>query len=183
MVHGGLLAVALAFLPAIPGDRWKFSAGSHPTWSILLLLVCVLGVPYFALSATSPLLQAWYARRWTDPYRLFALSNAGALMALIAYPTLIEPRVPTHRQDLAWSAGFVVFAILCAAIAWISRTSYTIRDMAPKPSGRLTWIALAAAGSMLLLATTNQLTQNVAAVPLLWIVPLGDLPDHFHPVL
>ncbi len=173
MVHGGLLAVALAFLPAIPGDRWKFSAGSHPTWSILLLLVCVLGVPYFALSATSPLLQAWYARRWTDPYRLFALSNAGALMALIAYPTLIEPRVPTHRQDLAWSAGFVVFAILCAAIAWISRTSYTIRDMAPKPSGRLTWIALAAAGSMLLLATTNQLTQNVAAVPLLWIVPLA----------
>ena len=105
MVHCVLLAVALAFLPAIPGERWKLSAAQHPTWNILLLLLCVLGLPYFVLSATSPLLQAWYARRWTDPYRLFALSNAGALMALIAYPILIEPKVATRMQDVRGRLG------------------------------------------------------------------------------
>jgi hypothetical protein len=172
-VHSVLLATALAFLPAIPGERWKLSASQHPAGNILLLLLCVVGLPYFVLSATSPLLQAWYARRWTDPYRLFALSNAGALMALIAYPILIEPRVATRMQDVFWSAGFVAFALLCAAIAWISRAPHPTRDAFAKSPARLIWIALAAAGSMLLLATTNQLTQNVAAVPLLWIVPLA----------
>jgi len=184
-VHCTLLAAALAFLPAIPGDRWKLSAGNHPAANILLLLFCVLGLPYFVLSATNPLLQAWYARRWTDPYRLFALSNAGALMALIAYPLLIEPRVSTRMQDVTWSCGFIVFAVLCAAIAWKSRTlsvsaRSVVTDDEPRTTEprttarvRLTWIALAAAGSMLLLATTNQLTQNVAAVPLLWIMPLA----------
>jgi hypothetical protein len=172
-VHSVLLTAALAFLPVIPGERWKLSAAQHPAANILLLLLCVLGLPYFVLSATSPLLQAWYARRWTDPYRLFALSNAGALMALIAYPILIEPRIATRLQDVLWSAGFVVFAALCAAIAWIGRSPQSTRDVLAKPRGRLTWVALAAAGSMLLLATTSQLTQNVAAVPLLWIVPLA----------
>jgi hypothetical protein len=172
-LHCVLLAAALAFLPAIPGERWKSASAALPAWSILLLLVSVLGLPYFVLSATSPLLQAWYARRWSDPYRLFALSNAGALMALIAYPILVEPNVATRRQDVWWSAAFVVFAVLCGSIAWFSRAPYSVRDVYPTPSGRWTWIALAAAGSMLLLATTNQLTQNVAAVPLLWIVPLA----------
>ena len=180
-VHCTLLVTALAFLPAIPADRWKLVAsGGHPSGSILLLLLCVLGLPYFVLSATSPLLQAWYARRWTDPYRLFALSNAGALMALIAYPILIEPAVATRRQDVLWSAGFVMFAVLCGAIAWTNRSSFvgsssvvTNHERRTNGRGRITWITLAAAGSMLLLATTNQLTQNVAAVPLLWILPLA----------
>ncbi len=176
VVHIALLGAALAFLPAIPGDRWKIGI-EHPASRILLLLVCVLGLPYFLLSTTGPLLQAWYARRWPEarPYRLFALSNLGALMALVAYPSLIEPRIPTHTQDYLWSAGFGVFAILCAGIAWSGR-GISAGRVETSPVGtrdRFTWIILAAAGSMLLLSTTNQLTENVAAVPLLWIVPLA----------
>lgn len=179
-LHIVLLACALAFLPVIPGDRWKLAA-DHPAGRILLLLICVLGLPYFLLSSTGPLLQAWYARRWPDsqPYRLFALSNAGALIALVVYPALVEPNVPTRRQDVLWSVGFAAFAILCAAIAWIGRADPNSTSIgraqvsSQRPPGRLLWIALAAAGSMLLLSTTNQLTENVAAVPLLWILPLA----------
>lgn len=179
-VHIVLLAAALAFLPVIPGDRWKLTL-DHPSGRILLLLVCVLGMPYLLLSSTSPLLQAWYARRWPDsqPYRLFALSNAGALLALIAYPSLIEPHIPTRAQAKLWSAGFAAFAILCAAIAYAGRDAAASPQHAPQPTppatspSRLLWIALSAAGSMLLLSTTNQLTENVAAVPLLWILPLA----------
>jgi hypothetical protein len=172
VVHSTLLAAALAFLPAIPADHWKPLADSHPAARIFLLLIAVLGLPYFALSATSPLLQSWYSRRWTDPYRLFALSNAGALLALFLYPILIEPRVPTKSQDAAWSIAFAAFAILCASIAWLSRAPRG--EIQPsRPQSRWTWIALAAAGSMFLVATTNQLTENVAAVPLLWIIPLA----------
>ncbi len=181
--HTILLAAALAFLPTIPGDRWKLAV-DHPAARILLLLVSVLGLPYFLLSSTGPLLQAWYARRWpgSQPYRLFALSNAGALIALLAYPSLIEPWIPTHTQDLLWSGGFAVFAVLCAAIALSGFWKKTGREVLrveslsapPVPArDRWTWIILAAAGSMLLLSTTNQLTENVAAVPLLWIVPLA----------
>jgi len=174
-VHTFLLAAALAFLPAIPGERWK-TVADHPAARILLLLICVIGLPYFLLSSTGPLLQAWYARRWTgsQPYRLFALSNAGALLALLAYPALIEPRTPTRAQDVWWSAGFVVFAVLCAFLSWVSVSQPApLPRSSSRPASRWVWIALAAGGSMLLLATTNQLTENVAAVPLLWIVPLA----------
>jgi energy-converting hydrogenase Eha subunit C len=125
------------------------------------------------------------------PYRLFALSNAGALIALMAYPLWIEPRLPVHAQERLWSIGFVIFAVLCAITAWMAAKGgqadmgqaspappnmQATRSPAPlstAPLQRLEWIALAAVGSMLLLATTNQLTQNVAPVPLLWIVPLA----------
>jgi len=184
ILHLTLLAAALLVLPVIPGQSWKPVGGAgdpgNPAWRILALLTVVLGLPYFMLSTTGPLLQAWYARNWSgsQPYRLFALSNAGALMALAAYPALIEPRVATRAQDLAWGFGFAAFAALCGFVAWISRRGLeeipgrTI-IAAPTRSQRGMWIALAAAGSMLLLATTNQLTQNVAAVPFLWIVPLA----------
>ncbi|HLX46360.1 MAG TPA: fused MFS/spermidine synthase [Bryobacteraceae bacterium] len=179
VLHMVLLAAALAMLPVIPGAGWKPVGSSDPTWRILALLAVVLGLPYFLLSTTGPLLQAWYARvfQGTQPYRLFALSNAGALIALAAYPVLIEPRVATHAQDVAWSIGFAGFAALCGFTAWISRrgevVSAKVAMIAPPRSQRVMWIALAAAGSMMLLATTNQLTQNVAAVPFLWIVPLA----------
>ena len=183
VIHTALLAAALAFLPAIPGDRWKLAV-DHPAARILLLLVAVVGLPYFLLSSTGPLLQAWYAQRWpgSQPYRMFALSNAGALIALLAYPSLIEPRIATHTQDLLWSGGFGVFAVLCGAVSLSGSWKTTGRDVSsansaaatPVPArDRWTWIILAAAGSMLLLSTTNQLTENVAAVPLLWIVPLA----------
>ena len=179
LAHTILVAAALAFLPVIPDVGWKPALGaSDPALRILLLLTAVLGLPFFLLSTTSPLLQHWFARRWpgASPYRLFAVSNAASMLALIAYPLLIEPQVPTRAQDLAWSAAFAVFAALCVFAAWKNRgasDTFASPESRPSRSDRLTWIALAAGGSMLLLATTNQLTQNVAAVPLLWILPLA----------
>jgi SAM-dependent methyltransferase len=181
-IHTAVIASALAFLPVIPGRHWKPELGSGaPAWRILALLTVVLGLPFFVLSTTGPLLQHWFARRWpgAEPYRLFALSNAASMLALIAYPVLIEPRSATRAQDLAWSGAFVVFAALCFFAAWNRRGAPDTRDersapvSPPSTAQRLTWIALAAGGSMLLLSTTNQLTQNVAAVPLLWILPLA----------
>src|SRR5580704_10371099 len=157
ILHIVLLAAALAMLPVIPGAGWKPASSpalsSDPTWRILGLLAVVLGLPYFLLSTTGPLLQAWYARVFegTQPYRLFALSNAGALLALTAYPVLIEPRVATHTQDVMWSMAFAGFAALCAITAWISRRGALARAkatiIAPPRSQRLMWVALAAAGS------------------------------------
>ncbi|MGH9558472.1 MAG: spermidine synthase [Bryobacteraceae bacterium] len=183
-IHIALLAAALFLLPVIPGARWTPSGGTAPALRLLSLLTVVLGLPYFLLSTTGPLLQSWYARRWGEPYRFFALSNIGALLGLAVYPVLIEPRIATRAQDVAWSAGFAGFAVLCAILAWVSNVAANVTSRAsnsePEPNGptpaladRIPWIALAAGGSMLLLATTNQLTQNVAAVPFLWIVPLA----------
>jgi hypothetical protein len=176
-VHCALLAAALLLLPVMPGERWKPAGAGDPAWQILGMLTAVLGLPYFLLSATSPLLQKWLARDGSQPYRLFALSNVGALLALAAYPLWVEPRISTRTQDLWWSIGFGVFAVLCGVSAWLSRPGVVV---APEDSTQpqehessLTWLLLAAAGSMMLVSTTNQLTQNVAAVPFLWILPLG----------
>ena len=175
-VHVALLAAALLLLPVIPGERWKPSGAGDPAWQILAMLTAVLGLPYFLLSATSPLLQKWLARDGSEPYRLFALSNVGALLALAAYPLLIEPRIPTRAQDSWWSYGFAVFAVLCGAAAWLGspRSGVPLEDVSPEPrQSSIPWLLLAAAGSMMLVSTTNQLTQNVAAVPFLWILPLA----------
>jgi hypothetical protein len=182
-VHAGLLIAALFALPILPGAQWKPLGAANPEPRILLLLTMVLGLPYFLLSTTGPLLQAWIARAWpgSQPYRLFALSNAGALLALVAYPSLIEPSIPTRAQALIWSGGFAAFVLLCIASGWISRAegaSASAEDTRPQEtrtgaSGKVLWVTLSAAGSMLLLATTNQLTQNIAAVPFLWIIPLA----------
>ncbi len=181
VLHAVLLIAALCLLPVIPAVHWKPNGAANPAVSILALLAAVLGLPYFLLSTTGPLLQAWFARAWpkSQAYRLFALSNAGALLALCAYPVLIEPRVPTRAQAIWWSGGFAAFAVLCIACAWVAarafQTPASTRDSAlpPTRAQRLIWVALSAGGSMLLLATTNQLTQNVAAVPFLWILPLA----------
>jgi hypothetical protein len=169
-IHTSLLACSVLFLPAIPGPQWQPISGDAPTWRLLAILTCVLGLPFFLLSTTGPLLQAWSGRE--SPYRLFALSNAGALTALIAYPLLIEPNFSTRGQDLTWSFGVAGFAILSGISAWTSQAS--LRAAVTRLSSRdlMTWLALAAGGSMLLLATTNQLTQNVAAAPFLWVLPL-----------
>ena len=175
-VHVALLAAALFLLPVMPGERWKPSGAGDPAWQILAMLAAVLGLPYFLLSATSPLLQKWLARDGWEPYRLFALSNVGALLALAAYPLLIEPRVSTRAQDLGWSWGFAVFAVLCSAAAWLGSplSGVSIEDVwLESRASSVRWLLLAAAGSMMLVSTTNQLTQNVAAVPFLWILPLA----------
>jgi hypothetical protein len=187
-LHVPLLLLALAFLPLAPSAAWRPENAADPTWRVLGLLGATVGVPYLLLSATAPLIQSWYGRVQTrrSPYRLYALSNAGSLLALFSYPFLVEPFVVVRAQLWAWSAGFVLFAILCATCAWLARGRAsdaawaTARESAgPDGSGEVRradvamWLGLSASASVLLLATTQQLCQEVSTVPFLWILPLS----------
>jgi spermidine synthase len=179
--HVVLLGASIFLLPVIPRDSWKPIGAGHPAWRILGLLTVTVGLPFLLLSATSPLLQAWYVRRRTGgrPYRFYALSNAGSLLALLSYPVFFEPRFSTRHQAIGWSAGYLAFALLCGAIAYRQREESTAAvpsrpiSSAPGWGVQLLWVALAADASAFLLAVTNHLSQNVAAVPLLWILPLS----------
>ncbi len=178
--HAALLAASLALLPILPGPFWQPKPGGHPTLEILALLTVVIGLPYLLLAASTPLVQSWYARAACPrPYRLYALSNLASLAALLAYPLFIEPRLPLRVQGYLWSAAYVVFAVLCASCAWLAARAPAVPPApaaiaAPHgPHAPAAWLLLPAAASMLLVATTSQLTQNVAPVPLLWIVPLA----------
>src|SRR5881392_1578171 len=124
-IHIALLALAAATLPLAAGAAWKPAGGEDPTWRILGLLATSVGLPYFALSTTGPLVQAWYARsrEGAAPYRLFALSNLGSMLALVSYPLAVEPLLALGTQAAVWSAGFVLFALACAALAWRGRDS------------------------------------------------------------
>src|SRR5260370_29896133 len=123
-VHVVLLAASCALLPILPSPV-KASGSGDPTFQILLLLTATIGLPYFLLSATSPLLQAWYVRRSGSgmPYRLFALSNFGSMLALVSFPFLVEPQLSSRHQAYTWSGGYVAFALLCAFTAWVSRSA------------------------------------------------------------
>ena len=193
ILHTALLVASLAVLPIIPSTYWKPNGLENPSWLILGLLAASIGLPFFLLSTTSPLVQTWFARANSEgnPYRLFALSNLASMLALVGYPFLLEPWSPTHIQALGWSAGYLLFACLCSVTAWVSLARFKRKaadaacewnDLLPKPiadSGRptiarqLLWCTLAATGSILLLAVTTQIMRNVAAVPLLWIAPLA----------
>jgi SAM-dependent methyltransferase len=150
----------------------------HPALTVFQVLTTVIGLPYLALSATTPLLTAWYAESFAgrSPYRLFALSNFASLLALISYPVLIEPQLTMKQQTGWWSAGFLVFAVLCGAIAWQGRN----RRLPPQPEKvALTghpepfWFLLALGGGMMLTAITSHMSANIAAIPLLWVPPLA----------
>jgi spermidine synthase len=194
LAYTGLLVICL--LQAGLNLRPELRASTdHPIRSVFLLLTTLIGLPFLALSATNPLLQAWYARGHgrgktggevsaaAPPYRLFALSNFGSLLALIIYPWLVEPRFSLHVQGLIWFAGFVVFASACSVIALVSGRRGVLTVDAAKTGShpaepalpvrdRILWFLLAAGGSLLLCAMTNHISQNIAAIPLLWIVPL-----------
>jgi SAM-dependent methyltransferase/MFS family permease len=184
-LHMALLAVSLVALPIVPAAFWKPSGDEQPILLILGMLAFTIGLPYFLLSTTSPLLQAWFARRFPgrNPYRLFALSNLASLLALLGYPFLLEPWVATRLQAWGWSAGYALFVVLAGVVAWVSRDAPAIvaagddanAPPVPPPAGarQLLWCTLAATGSVLLLAVSNHITQNVASVPLLWVVPLS----------
>ncbi len=118
-VHAGLLLASLATLPIVPSPVFRATTAGDPTPRILLLLAATVGLPYTLLSATSPLLQAWFvrARKGAVPYRLFALSNFGSMLALISYPTLVEPRLALHNQAVVWSWGFALFSVACVLAA------------------------------------------------------------------
>ncbi|MGO9275374.1 MAG: spermidine synthase [Terriglobia bacterium] len=194
-IHLAVLAAsALALLPLHrllqPGTSWAAAGHRNPALGILAILAVTVGMPYFALSATSPLLQAWYTRQPPagstpgPPYRLFALSNAGSMLALVSYPLAVEPLVSLRHQLAGWLLAFVGAAVPVVAIALGNRPpavdhqppSADRRPPATNPPDwklKLLWVALAACASTLLLAITNHLSQNVAAIPFLWVLPLG----------
>ena len=185
ILHSLLLAASLAFLPIVASESWKPNADAEPAARILLLLATTIGLPFFLLSTTGPLVQAWFARGFPSStvYRLFALSNLASLVALIAYPPLIEPATSLQTQSYGWSAVYVVFAVLCAMSAWMAagkarvpQEPETLINEATSPAPRAgdyaLWLALSALGSLMLLAVTSHITQNVASVPFVWILPL-----------
>ena len=180
-VHAALLALAVVSLPIIPNPSWKPTGTENPTARILLLLGATVGLPYLLCSTTGPLVQAWYARsqRGAMPYRLFALSNFGSMLALLSYPFLVEPYLPARYQAWIWSGGFCVFAALCVytgfRAAGCEEAPIVIETGEPLSgvATHLFWVALAAGPSMAMLAITNHLTQDVASIPFLWIVPLS----------
>ena len=186
-IHIGLLALSLFLLPILPRETWKPTGSGDPSWRILLLLTLTVGLPYFLLSSTSPLLQSWYARSRAGavPYRFYALSNLGSMLALVSYPALIEPKLTSTHQAMLWSVIYVMAAVVCAIVALGARASApSVRALTEAPAGtdagarpqlsdKLMWMALAACGSALLIAITTHVTQNVASVPLLWVIPLA----------
>ena len=180
-LHIALLLASLLVMPIAPSDAWKPTGAENPTLRILGLLLASIGLPYFVLSTTGPLVQAWFARERSGqvPYRLFALSNFGSMLALIAYPLAIEPVLSTRLQSWAWSGLFAAFVAACGLLAWRGRNSQPLAirhhdEVRPITARQLMlWAALAACPSILMVANTSFLTQNIAPIPLLWVAPLG----------
>ena len=179
-----LLAVAVAFLPITPSDAYKPVDADAPVGRIMLLLTACVGVPYGVLATTSPLLQRWLTHM--DPRlaasRFFALSNLGSFVGLLSYPFWFERVWSSPQQTANWSWGFVAFAILVGGAVVLILRDPASRAAAPAAANRAThdgtgalplWIGYSALGSVLLLATTNQITQWTAVVPFLWVLPLS----------
>ena len=199
VVHITLLLVALALVPIAPDTTWAPPDALHPTLSITGVLGATIGLPYLVLAASSPLLQSWAGRvSGLSPYRLFAVSNAGSLAGLLTYPFVLEPLLPLAAQAELWSVGFGLYVLLCGGCAVRARSTPPVSHQiprlprrasstgcrtpaslsrhvgdAPPARDRLLWVLLSACGSLVLLATTSQMTQDVAVVPLLWVLPLS----------
>ena len=196
IVHIGVLLLAVSWLvlfaiawhsPLLPESRLKPAGPEHPVFRLVMLLSLSAGVPYFMLSTTGPMLQRWIANANPSgtPYRLYALSNVGSFLGLLSYPFVVEPWLTVQAQAACWSLGFLVFVCLCAYCALRlrqpdlnePRDPSASADQSPgeKPAfpALVFWLALAACGSLLFLATTNQICQNIAVVPLLWVLPLS----------
>lgn len=194
-LHVSLLGLALILMalalqrwgsPILPDGRWKPEASTAPVPHILALLLVSIGLPYLLLSATSPLLQQWYAQRGfgEKTYRLYAVSNVGSLLGLLSYPFFTERYLKLSAQASVWAVAFAIFAVCCAIIALQLRkldpssrgaSAAEVPDLSARlaPLTVLMWLLLAMSTSALLLAVTNDLCQEVAAVPFLWILPLS----------
>ena len=202
LVHVGLMIAALSLLPIIPRDHWKPTDPTLPVGRILLLLGASIGAPYLLLSSTAPLVQSWYGRLYPgkSPYRLYALSNGGSLLALLSYPVLFEPFFERRTLSLFWMSAFVVFVALFAASARLvlrvpstagARPEEGTASVGISLGRRALWILLPAFASAMLLASTNQMCQDVIVMPFFWILPLAaylltfilafDRPGAYHP--
>lgn len=189
-LHGALLLASLAFLPITADVAFRPPDADNPTGRILLLLAATIGLPYLLLSTTGPLVQAWFARRHAHRrvWRLYALSNLASMAALLAYPPIVEPLATGRMQAIGWSAGYALFVLLALAAAWSAREAHApaavldaaadrvdavAADAPPRPGQQALWLLLAALGSVMLLSVTTHITQNVASVPFLWVLPLA----------
>jgi spermidine synthase len=186
-VHLAVLGLAALALPLRISDAMGPPSVDQPALWLLGVLALSIGAPFAALSATAPLLQAWYARLSRteagakDPYILYAASNLGSLLALIVYPALVEPLLRLHVQALAWSVGYGLFAALLVALIVMARRRAGQAEPAVEASAappvtwlqRVIWVGLAAATSSLLLGVTAHITQDVASAPFLWVIPLA----------
>ena len=175
-LHVGLLAASAGFLPI----AIRPSSGGDPATQILLLLALSVGVPYFLLSSTAPLVQRWFsaARGGESPWRLYALSNLGSFLALLSYPFAIEPFLRLGAQMHIWSALYAAFVLLCGYTAWTARdVAPAAAELASEPKPALLtillWLGLSTSGSVILLATTNEISQEIAVNPFLWVAPLS----------
>ena len=195
-IHLIILAISLVLLlatsllwssPLTPDTSWRTPGSELPIWEILRILLAAIGLPFLVLAANSTMMQAWFHRDYPEPtpYRLYALSNTGSLLALISYPFLIEPNLTLQTQAYLWTLAYVAFAIIAAYLAlrtyrWmqsdkVEQKSSVASSQANRPTTGLylVWIALAASASILLMAMTNQLTQEIAVIPFLWVLPLA----------
>lgn len=187
VVHTILIIAALIALPIIPDPNFKPQMHVYPVIQILLLLAGCIGLPYFVLSATSPLIQAWFSRTepTSPPWRLFALSNAASLIALLSYPFIFEPAFTRNTQANIWSIGLGLYAALCfvstclfvkkacSDIPLEKNISQTDTDADITLGRKLLWLALPAGASIELLAVTNKICQDIAVFPFLWVLPLS----------
>jgi hypothetical protein len=186
-VHLGLLVVAISTLPLSIASSWGDPPTSGYAFWLLGLFLVSIGLPFFALAANNPLLQAWFVRTGhpagPDPYFLYASSNIGSFLALLSYPVLLEPMFSLHTQNLMWTGGYGLLILLIAACGVLLLRSKALaaadlrteETLAPAPSWslRARWIFLAAVPSGLLIAVTAHISTDVAAAPLLWVLPLS----------
>jgi hypothetical protein len=200
LLHLAIILMALVLLKVVPGDEWKPTDNREPISQILILLAASVGLPYFVLSTTGPLLQSWFSKSFPgrSPYRLYALSNIGSLLALLSYPIFFERMFDVKSQAFYWQWGFGVFAFLCAVagvciwnrgpsvgpgeafgVEGINVDSSDTTGHAPPPLVKphwyqaASWLLLPALASVTLLATTNHVCTDVAVMPFLWVVPLS----------
>ncbi len=189
VIHLLLLSAAALMLPIEPSDAWKPIGNEIPAIHLLWMLAAHVGLPYFVLSSTGPLIQAWlsYQDESDRVYRLYALSNAGSLGALLSYPFLVEPVLSVSAQSMMWSLMFCGFVLIQGMVAiglfrvqernanapHASSQGKLAEGLEPTWRLRSTWVALPAFASTMLLVVTNHVCQDVAVIPFLWVLPLS----------
>ena len=188
-IHIALLGMTITLLTALglgwsspitPSAEMRPADVSFPVFNIFLLLTISVGLPYFTLAANGPLMQAWFSRVFPERSyaKLYALSNVGSLFGLLVYPLLIEPMFSLRQQGWLWAGGFVLFAMVAGALGWRARgvdekAATVSTGEKPSVSLQVLWIILSGIASLFLLSVTNQISQEVAVIPFLWILPLA----------